>query len=103
MEKFAEREKDFLELYEINEKQTVEDLIKQRSFSESELIGTISHLISHRELMRDFELENLQIEADKFMEKLNGAKKKQLLEEIKCFKEIIALQKQLLKLKKDES
>jgi len=66
----------FIRKYEQFENESVEDLIKRNSFSETELAHTISHLIHHRESMKDYELEKLQIEADEFMEKINDAKKK---------------------------
>lgn len=94
-------DEDFIKKYEDYEKQTVEELIKKSNFSKTELAHTISHLIHHRESMKDYELEKLQYESEKFIEKIKESKRKQLLEEIKCFKDIIALEKQLLKLKKD--
>ena len=50
-------DEEFVKMYEKFEKETFEDFINKNNFSDYELIDTISHLIHHRELMRDCEIE----------------------------------------------
>ena len=79
-----------------NKDQTDEDFIKRYSSTENELRETIAYLIHHRQLLRDVELEQLQAEAENWVEKLKETKVQILLEELECFKEVLALHKRLL-------
>ena len=87
---------EFFKKYEAHQNETIEDFIKRYSSTETELREIISYLIHHRELMRDVELERLEAEAQKLTEKLRDNDRNQLLEEISCFKDILALQKKLI-------
>lgn len=87
---------EFFKKYEAHEQETTEDFLKKYSSTEREIRETIEYLIHHRELMRDVELERLEDQSKKLIEKLKRTKKKIILEEIECFKEILSLQKQLL-------
>ena len=87
---------DFLKKYRAHEQETPEDFIKRYSSTETELRETIAYLINHRQLLRDAELEVLQAEAESLVKRLKDTKLKMLVEEIECFKEILALHKRLL-------
>ena len=47
--------------------------------------------------MRDVELEKLEVQAQEVLDKLKELELEKMLEEIQCFKEILSLQKRLLK------
>lgn len=87
---------EFISKYESFENQTAEDFIRKHSRTEEELRETISYLIQHRELIRDVELQKLEEESRKLIERLHGISREKLIEEIKCFKDILALQRRLL-------
>ncbi|MDA2933473.1 hypothetical protein MYX82_03930 [Acidobacteria bacterium AH-259-D05] len=87
---------DFFKKYEAYENETTEDFIRRYSSTENELKETIDYLIQHREMIRDVELDRLEEESEKLIEKLHDIDRQKLLEEIKCFKDILALQKRLL-------
>ena len=89
-------DKEFFNNYEAHEKDSLDDFIKRYSSTETELRETIAYLIDHRELLRDAELETLKAETENLIEKLKDTKRKELLEEIECFKDILALHKRLL-------
>lgn len=89
-------DEEFIEKYEANENQTTEELIRQHSSTKKELEEIISYLIQHREMMRDVELERLQAETEALLDKLKKIEAEKMMEEIKCFKEILALQKRLM-------
>jgi len=73
----------------------IDNFINGLSSSESELREIISFLIEHRELEHDRELERLQAEADALLSKLKQNQMDRLQESITCFKDILALHKQL--------
>ena len=56
----------------------------------------IAYLILHRELLRDDELARLEAESRKLLGRLRENDQRKLIEELTCFKEILALQKRLL-------
>ncbi len=87
---------EFFKKYEAYENESTEDFIRRYSSTESELRETIAYLIQHREMIRDVELDRLEIESQKLIEKLEEINRQKLLEEIKCFKDILALQKRLI-------
>ncbi len=89
-------EDDFLKKYRPHEQESLEDFIKRYSVTETELRETIAYLINHRQLLRDAELEVLQVEAESLVKRLKDTKLKMLVEEIECFKEILDLHKRLL-------
>lgn len=90
-------DEEFFRKYATYEKESAEDFIKRHDSTERELRDTIAYLIRHREMMRDVELKKLETEAEKLIEKLKDTKRKELLEEIECFKEILALHKRLIR------
>ena len=61
-----------------------------------ELRDVISFLIDQREAIRDVELRQLEDEAGTLIEKLQDIDRRKLLEEIKCFKEVLSLHKRLV-------
>ena len=89
------KDNDFWRSYESHQKQTMEDLLKY-SRSETEVREIIGYLIQNRELMQDAEIEKLEAESQNLIKKLKDIKVKKLLEEIECFREVLALQKNLV-------
>lgn len=47
-------------------------------------------------MLKEVELQRLEIEAQKLLDRLKDIDREKLVEEIMCFKDILALQKQLL-------
>ncbi len=96
MDKRDLSDNSFNKMYEGHEKETNEDFIKRYSSTETELRETIAYLIHHRQLLKDAEIEKLEAEAANLVKKLRETKVKILLEELECFKEVLALHKRLL-------
>ncbi len=63
--------------------------------SDSELRDAFSYLIERRELLRDCEIEQLEHSSDELMAQLADLKRKILVEELACFKDVMALYKTL--------
>ena len=89
-------DKEFFKKYENYENETTEDFITRYSSTENELKETIDYLIQHREMIRDVELDRLEKESQKLIEKLEDISRLKLLEEIQCFKDVLTLQKRLI-------
>jgi len=85
----------FFKKYEAYEKETVDDIIRRYSSSESELRHTIASLIDIRYKQRDCELESLKDKSQRILKRLQGIHIQRMLEEVQCFKDVIALQKRL--------
>lgn len=88
---------NFYKKYEAYEKETVDDIIQRYSSTETELHHTISSLIESRYQQRDTELEMLESKIKKLLKQLQGIHIQRMLEELQCFKDVLALQKRLLK------
>ncbi len=56
---------------------------------------TIEFLIRHRELVRDIELQKLESESQTLLKRLREIDRKKLVEELKCFKDVLGLQARL--------
>lgn len=87
---------EFIKKYQAYENESTEDFIRRYSSTQAELRDIIAYLIRHREMMRDTELEKFEAEAEELIRKLSENKTDVLLEELSCFKDILALQKKLL-------
>ncbi len=61
-----------------------------------DLKNAITFLIHRRELLRDCEIEMLELHCAKLIEQIADTKHKIVLEELECFKEVITLHKRLL-------
>ena len=85
--------------YEVFESETRDDFISRYSRTEAELRETIDFLIRQRELLRDVEIQRLEAESQKLIEKLRETDSQKLLAEIECFKEILVLHKKALQQK----
>ena len=81
--------------YESFENESTEDFIKRHSHTISELRETIEFLIRHRELVRDIELQRLESESQKLLKRLREIDHQKLVEELKCFKDVMGLQRHL--------
>ena len=90
------KDKDFFKDYEAHQNETIDDYIARHSGTEQDLRDVISFLIHHREMIRDAELEVLEHETEQLIEKLADTKRKILLEELQCFKDVLRLHKRLL-------
>lgn len=88
---------NFFQKYDAHEKETVDDIIKRYSSTESELHHTVSSLMDSRYQRRDCELESLEEKSKKLLKQLQGIHIQRMLEELQCFKDVLALQKRLLK------
>lgn len=86
---------DLTKKHESREENGLADFIQNLCTSEAELREIISYLIQNREALRDRELERLQTEADVFLNKLIENQQERLLECLACFKDILALHRQL--------
>ena len=86
---------DFFKKYDAHERETVDDIINRYSLTESELHHIIASLIDSRYQRRDSELEALEDKAKKLLKQLQGIHIQRMLEELQCFKDVLALQKQL--------
>jgi len=85
----------FFTKYEAFERETVNDIIRRYSSTDQERRQTISSLIETRQTRRDYELESLSQKSQKLLKQLKGIEIQRMLEEIQCFKDVIALQKRL--------
>ena len=90
------KDEDFFKAYERHQNETVGDYIARNSATDAELRDTISFLIHHRELIRDSELEVLEAETNRILEKLDTVKRRRLMEEVGCFKDVLQLHKRLV-------
>jgi hypothetical protein len=87
---------NFIKKYKAFDNQSIEAFLKNLSTTQAELRDIIASLIRHRETMRDSEIEKLDAEASALIRKLSENKTMVLLEELDCFRDILALQKKLL-------
>ncbi len=83
----------FNALYEAFEGKAQSDFIRSHSRTLDEIRESIDFLVQHRLLIRDAELGRLESEAKELILKLQIVDKKKLVEELQCFKDILALQK----------
>lgn len=86
---------DFFEKYEAFEQETVDDIIEKYASSKAERHYTISSLIDSRHKQRDAELEALEEKSQRLLKRLRAIQLQRMLEELYCFKDILALQKRL--------
>ena len=90
------RKNDFFNSRRGFNNETAEEFLRQFGNTQRELREAIAYLIEHREMIRDAELERLEQEARKLIEELKNIDQQKLVEEIECFKDILALQKRLI-------
>ena len=76
--------------------ESTDDFIKRYSRTHDELRETIAYLIRHREMIKDLELKKLHAEAKQLISRLKNIDREQLIEELRCFKDILALQRRLI-------
>ncbi|MDA2935272.1 hypothetical protein MYX82_13165, partial [Acidobacteria bacterium AH-259-D05] len=79
-------------IYKSYEKEAMDEFL-DLCMTNNQLKETIAYLIERREQLRDEQLEKLEAESQKLIEKLQDINRLKLLEEIQCFKDILALQK----------
>ena len=77
--------------------ETFDAYLARHVSNQADLKNAIAFLIHRRELLRDCEIELLEHHCDRLIEQIADTKQKILLEELECFKEVIALHKRLLK------
>ena len=90
-------DKEFFEQYRAHQNESIDDYIARHSATTTELRDTISFLIHHREMIRDVELEVLEGETSKLLDRLTELKRQILVEELTCFKDVLAFHKQLIR------
>lgn len=96
MDKSNISDENFIRKYEAYETRAVRDEPDKYGTADSELTELIGYLIERRVAIKRAELERLEAESGSLIEKLRHNEKQQLLEELECFKDTLALQKQLL-------
>ena len=87
---------EFVRMYEAYERESIEEFIEHGSATQAELQDAISFLIHRRELLRDCAIEELEHESEQLIEKLADTKRRLLLEELECFRDILRLHRQLI-------
>jgi len=70
--------------------------LEELGSTEQELREVIEFLIHHRQLVRDQVLEKLERDARELIERLERGKKVAVVEELSCFKEVLALHRQMI-------
>ncbi len=88
-------DEDFIKKYNAHDNESAEDFIKRHSRTRAELRQTIEFLIRHREMVRDVELQKLESQSKQFVERLREIDRQKLVEEMKCFKDVMGLQRRL--------
>ena len=86
----------FTRRYETWEREAVEAFLARFERSSQELRDGIEYLIRERERLRDEAIAELEAASAKLITQLAGLDQQKLLEEIACFRDILALQKRLL-------
>lgn len=90
-------EDDFSKSYQDYDDKHVDELLAAFCREERDLREVIEYLIAHREMIRNGELEKLEREARQLTKTLQNTHARKMLEEIRCFKDVLALQKRLVK------
>ena len=93
---------EFIRKYDARESEDIDDYIHRLGTTQTELQDTISFLIRRRELLRDCEIEHLERETEQLVTALADTKRRVLLEELSCFKDVLSLHRRLLE-KDDQS
>lgn len=94
-------EKDeFYSKYQSYETGNIDEVLGQW-VSDNKLGETIAWLIEHREELRDQEIKRLEAEAKKLIEALEEIDRDKLLEELRCFKDVLALQRRVVERSED--
>jgi len=76
---------------------TDEEFFKRyETFEREALRETIAYLIENRQLLRDKEIARLEKESNTLLKKLEKIEQEQIIEELRCFKEALSLQKMLM-------
>jgi len=89
-------DEEFFKKYVTYQNENGDDAAKHCT-TEQELLETIDHFIRLREELRDEELDRLRQEAEEHLKALRNIHFARIDEEIRCFKEILALHKMLVK------
>jgi len=96
MERKALSDEGFSRRYETWEREAVEAFLAKFEQSSQELHDGIEHLIRERERLRDEAIAELEAASIELIQGLAGLNQSKLLEELACFRDILALQKRLL-------
>lgn len=78
------------------EQSDIDVLLGDETESQEALRETISLLILERELLRDLEIEQLIENVEELEKKVADQKREIMLEELRCFKEVMQLHKKLI-------
>ena len=68
---------------------------KYDAYDREALRETIEYLIEQRQKLRDEEIERLEAKASNLLKKLQYLRTEQIVEEISCFRHVLALQRRL--------
>ena len=89
-------DEEFLKMLEDCESDDAVAYLGNHSTTEAERRETIAFLIRRREKLRDCELEVLDGEIAELLQWLNLLQRRRLIEELACFKDILALHHRLI-------
>lgn len=88
---------EFSRCYEAFEREAIEAFLASLEHTGQELHEGIEYLIQERERLRDAQMSALEVASARLMKELAGVNQRKLLEELACFKDLLALQRRLLK------
>ena len=89
-------DEEFARRRETWERDAVEAFLENLERNWQELREGIEYLIRERERLRDTEIAALETASASLMKELAGLNQCKLLEELACFRDLLALQKRLL-------
>ena len=69
---------------------------KYEAYEREALRETIVYLIEHRERFRDMYIKKLEMIASHLLKRVQGIRKQQTVEELRCFRDVLALHHRLL-------
>jgi len=89
-------DEEFLRRYETFERKAVEDFLSRFAATKAEVCEAINYLIEQREKLRDEQLALLEQRASRLILTLQGVEQQRVLEEVACFRDVLALHRRLL-------
>lgn len=79
----------------LEREESASEFLKRAVSDGNDLRDAISFLIHRRELLRDCEIERLEHACDGLLRRLAELKQAALVEELSCFKDVLALHRKL--------
>lgn len=72
------------------------EFVHWQATTQVELDELITHLMSRRQEVKAAQLKRLDLEAEELLNKLRAIETQKLIEEVRCFKEVLSFQQYLL-------